>query len=555
MTDYQLSIMPYCLNPECSHPQNPNRSQSCRSCGGPLLLKDRYLSLKPIGKGGFGRTFLGVDRHFPNHPRCVIKQLYLQGATPEVQQKALSLFKQEALQLAELGNHPQIPTLKASFSDRGQFYLVQDWIDGKPLSPQQWQTLPNPESHLWQLLQQLLPVLQYIHQQNVIHRDIKPGNIMRRKADGQYILIDFGVARMLTQTALMGGATVIGTPGFMSPEQMRGKVLPASDLYSLGATCLNLLTAVNPDQMFDIINERWKWRNYLHPDLQISPQLSKILNLLVHPSLRKRAQSAEEVLREMGTFTLPQPPTPPPNITSQPTQVSHPSPQDDIFSQPTQVSNPSLPSNIPSQPTQTSPPPSQTPPTQPSPPQRQLKSRRRPPIMPRQATAAGEAEMEKLRQKMAEPGPQIQIDYTNLEQYLSRKRWQRVNWQKADDETWAILCELVGKPQGHYLFPSDLETLPCLDLQTIDRLWYQGSKGRFGFRVQNAIFRDVGSQYPVFCEVVGWEIQSSSHHPYLQFKAKAPLGHLPSRRWVGGVNIWKHAEVFAQRLEECGVCS
>ncbi|NEO27527.1 MAG: protein kinase [Kamptonema sp. SIO4C4] len=519
--------MSYCLNPDCSHPQNPNRSKTCRSCGHSLLLKERYLCLKPIGQGGFGRTFLGVDRHFPTHPRCVIKQLYVQAANPEVRKKAIALFKQEALRLAELGNHPQIPTLQAYFSDRGQFYLVQDWIDGKPLSPLQWQNIPNKEPHLWQLLQELLPILQYIHQHNVIHRDIKPENIMRRKADGKYILIDFGVARMLTTTALIGGATIIGTPGFMSPEQMRGKVLPASDLYSLGATCLNLLTGIHPDKMFDIINERWQWRDFLPRGTSISPELQKILNHLLHPSLRQRAQSAEEVLREMGIST-PSPTLPPttsptqPDITSQPTQISNPFPQADIHSQPTQVSQP--------------------------PPQRNLKSRRRPPMMPRHSNAAAEAEMEQLRQKMDDNAPQIIIDYTTLKKYLNRKRWQA-----ADNETWSILCELSGKPQGHYLFPSDLENLPCADLQQIDRLWYQASEGKFGFRVQNQIFREVGSQYHVFCEVVQWEAQRLSQPNYLQFKTKAPFGHLPSRRWVGGVHTWKHAKVFAQRLEECGV--
>jgi serine/threonine protein kinase len=102
----------------------------------------------------------------------------------------------------------------------------------------------------------------------------------------------------------MGGATIIGTPGFMSPEQMRGKVLPASDLYSLGATCLNLLVGVHPDNLFDVIEERWQWRDRLPSGTYISPKLAKALNHLIEPSLRQRAQSAEEMIREIGKIPI-----------------------------------------------------------------------------------------------------------------------------------------------------------------------------------------------------------------------------------------------------------
>ncbi|WP_204104194.1 MULTISPECIES: serine/threonine-protein kinase [Spirulina sp. CCY15215] len=512
--------MAYCLNPECTQPQNSKGDRSCKTCGSSLLLKERYRALSALGQGGFGRTFLGIDEHFPKHPTCVIKQLYLQQATPEVHAKAMDLFQQEAVRLSELGNHPQIPTLYAYFSEQGYLFLVQEYIPGPTLNMEAWQKVRNKEEKIWQLLRDILPVLKFIHDRQVIHRDIKPENIMERAENGQIVLIDFGVARLFTGTAMMGGATIIGTPGFMSPEQMRGKVLPASDLYSLGATCLNLLVGVHPDHLFDVIEERWKWRDRLPGGMQISAKLTKVLNHLVEPSLRQRAQSAEEVMREIGNIPLQNQPLSPSPTTQIPKRLT---PQQLITNPQQRTQAMSLPLT-----------------SKPS------KMRG---LMPRQTSVGSEVELEDLRLKLSGESEesQVRIDYTRLKALLSRKRWK-----EADEETRDILCTLMGKRAGTYLFNKDIQKLPCKDLKAIDYLWFKSSQGRFGFQVQKQIYEEVGKEYDLFCQQVGWPVHDEKSHAYLQFNLRSPIGHLPSRSWVGGVSWWKHADILAARLDRCG---
>ncbi|MGK7926766.1 MAG: GUN4 domain-containing protein [Spirulina sp.] len=519
--------MAYCLNPQCTQPQNTQGDRLCASCGSPLLLKERYRAFKALGQGGFGRTFLGVDEHFPKHPTCVIKQLYLQQATPDVTAKAIELFQQEAVRLSELGEHEQIPALYAYFEERGYLFLVQEYIEGSPLAANSWQHVNNKEEKIWQLLRDLLPVLKFIHDRQVIHRDIKPENIMERRENGQLVLIDFGVARLFTRTAIVGGATIIGTPGFMSPEQMRGKVLPASDLYSLGVTCLNLLIGAHPDELFDVIEERWTWRDRLPVGTRVSPKLTRVLNHLIEPSLRQRAQSAEEVMREIGKF---------PTSSRRPLS---PSPT-------TQIRRRSTPKQLitdPQEPTRAlSSPPSSKP--------RKSKPDKMRGLMPRQESAAEERELEDLRLKLSgeEEESRISIDYTRLKDLLVSRRWQ-----DADRETRDILCTLAEKPAATYLYNRDIEKLPCQDLKAIDDLWFNASRGRFGFRVQKQIYEGVGKEYNLFCQQVGWPVHEVKSHSYLQFNLRSPLGHLPSRSWVGGMSWWKHARILAERLEQCGI--
>jgi serine/threonine protein kinase len=487
--------MSYCLNPDCDHPENRDndkrdRAQFCQSCGQAILLKQRYRPIRTLGQGGFGRTFIGADLDLPKSPRCVIKQLFFQTTSAALQEKAIALFEQEALQLSQLGSHPQIPTLAAYFKERGQLYLVQEWINGQSLNPSVWSQHPNLEARIWQLLRDLLPVLQFIHDRNVIHRDIKPDNILQRRADGKFILIDFGIARTLTETAMLGGATVIGTPGFMAPEQMRGKVLPASDLYSLGVTCLNLITGLHPDELFDVVNERWQWRDRLPSGQSLSPALIRILNQLVAPSLRQRVQSATAILRDIGSPappSLPDPSTPTPEPNS-PTRIT-PSPDLD-------------PRSIATDPTTLTP--------------------RTPTLDP------------------------VRIDYTHLKTMLQKRRWEQ-----ADAETWAIFCRLLRKRDNGCLFVGEIDALPCADLKAIDFLWAKYSDRHFGLKVQSQLFLAAEADYPTFCQRVGWPVHRVSHHDYLQFNQRAPQGHLPSRRWVGGTKWWKHTEQLTQKLKTC----
>jgi serine/threonine protein kinase len=261
-------------------------------------MKDRYRAIKPIGQGGFGRTFLAVDEDKPSKPRCVIKQFFPQAQGTSNVEKAAELFEQEAIRLDELGKHAQIPELLAYFTQDQRQYLVQEFIDGQNLAEVLQAEGAFKELQIRELLNSLLPVLDFIHTHNVIHRDIKPENIIRRP-DGQLVLVDFGAAKFATGTALLKTGTRIGSPEYVAPEQAKGKATFASDLYSLGVTCIHLLTELSPFDLFDPGEDAWIWQHYLN-DNAISNELSFILNKLIENAILRRYQSAQEILRVLN---------------------------------------------------------------------------------------------------------------------------------------------------------------------------------------------------------------------------------------------------------------
>jgi serine/threonine protein kinase len=172
--------MSYCLNPHCSSPQKPDSDKFCSTCGFRLLLGDRYRAVRPIGRGGFGKTFLAVDEYKPSQPACVIKQFLPQDRSVLDFDRARELFRQEAMRLEQLGTHAQIPELLAHFEQAEYQYLVQEFIDGHNLMEEVMLHGSFSDRQVWQLLDDLLPVLEFIHHHQVIHRDIKPQNIIRR---------------------------------------------------------------------------------------------------------------------------------------------------------------------------------------------------------------------------------------------------------------------------------------------------------------------------------------------------------------------------------------
>lgn len=297
------AFMTLCVNPECRSPHNPNTAEICSSCGSLLLLRMRYRPIHVLGRGAFGQTLLAIDEDMPYKPYRAVKQFHFSSQHPQVLRKAIELFNQEAKRLDDLGTHPQIPTLFAHFQQEQKLYLVQEFIEGLTLEQELQQRVYN-EAHIWQLLQDLLPVLQFIHQNRVIHRDIKPQNIIRRKIDSKPVLIDFGCAKLISETYLMQPGTLIGTRGYAPPEQMEhGKVDYTSDLYSLGVTCVQMLTGIpTAIEMYDSANQCWRWREYLPPRTSISAELSKILDKLLHISILDRYQSGEEVLQALLLF-------------------------------------------------------------------------------------------------------------------------------------------------------------------------------------------------------------------------------------------------------------
>lgn len=295
--------MSYCLNPRCPKPENSAGTNFCRTCGSKLLLKDRYRAIKPLGQGGFGKTFLAVDEDKPSQPRCVIKQFFPQAQGTNTVHKAAELFTQEAIRLDELGKHPQIPELLAYFSQDSQQYLVQEFIDGKDLAQELTDSNAFNEAQIRALLNDLLPVLQFVHQHQVIHRDIKPENIIRRRSNSQLVLVDFGASKVATGTALARTGTAIGSAGYAAPEQNLGRAVFASDIYGLGVTCIHLLTQRHPFGLFDPSENAWAWRDFLKSP--VSDALGRILDKMLESAINRRYQSAAEVLNDLNSQTPP----------------------------------------------------------------------------------------------------------------------------------------------------------------------------------------------------------------------------------------------------------
>lgn len=295
--------MSYCINPACTQPKNPPSAKQCKSCGASLLLRDRYRIARALGKGGFGATFLARDESLPGRPPCVIKQLRPSADAPHILEMSRELFRREAKTLGKIGNHPQLPRLLDYFEKESEFYLVQEFISGLTLQQEVKRGGPFSEAGVKQFLSEVLPMMQYVHSQEVIHRDIKPANLIRRDQDKKLVLIDFGAVKdkispvennASEQTALT--AYAIGTPGYAPPEQMALRPVYASDIYAIGVTCVYLLTAKSPkDLAYDPTTGELLWRD----KVDISDHFATVLQKMLEISVRHRYQSADAIFRDL----------------------------------------------------------------------------------------------------------------------------------------------------------------------------------------------------------------------------------------------------------------
>ena len=307
-----------CLNPDCPNPLNSDGTKICETCGTPLVtfLRNRFRVIRVLSdEGGFGRTYLAEDVDKLKE-LCVIKQLAPKLPGNWALKKAMELFQKEATRLQQLGEHSQIPTLLAYFEQDNYLYLVQQFIDGQNLSKELQfrrrgigkQARLYAESEIKQILLDLLPVLKYIHQRGVVHRDIKPQNIIRRKKDRRLALIDFGSSKQLTARVQIKAGTSIGSHGYCPIEQIRdGVAFPASDLFSLGATCFHLLTGTSPFKLWTENGYNWvnDWRQYLsHP---IDEQLALVMEKLLKKDIKQRYQSAEQAFNDLSSKPLDSP--------------------------------------------------------------------------------------------------------------------------------------------------------------------------------------------------------------------------------------------------------
>ncbi|MEB3342883.1 serine/threonine-protein kinase [Okeania sp.] len=297
-------INPHNQNPEDNGKQIVNQNETIGNhINCPPILKERYQTIKPLGESVWSHTFLAIDQDKPSKPPCIIKEfvslddrkdLIFQG------QETMPIFSCDPVQLDKIGKHPQIPELLASIEHDGHRYLVQEYIEGRNLATELIENGVFRENRIWQILNQLLPVLEFIHDHHLIHGDIKPENIISRTKPGttipEFVLVDFGVT-ISAHGDLLSIGSINGSAEYAAPEQTQGKVYPKSDIYSLGTTCLHLLTMVSPFELFDIKADKWVWRDYLK--YPISRHLGRILDKMVQRDHRQRYQSAAEIIKDI----------------------------------------------------------------------------------------------------------------------------------------------------------------------------------------------------------------------------------------------------------------
>jgi serine/threonine protein kinase len=300
------------------------------------VLDGRYKLIKQIGAGGFGHTFIARDMRRPGSPPCVVKQLKPASDDPNFIREARRLFNTEAETLEKLGSHDQIPQLLAYFEEDKQFFLVQEFVEGRSLYDELKAPLPDvsdldnasqdrilaelanidapvrdkqlSEVEVLKILKDVLEVLEFVHSEGVIHRDIKPDNLIRRKKDQKIVLIDFGAVRAMqdTNTKLSQDekgesrfTVSIGTPGYMPSEQCAGRPTYNSDIYALGMVAIKAITGYSPtDLPTDPATGELVWRD----KAQVSNGLAMVLTRMVRYHYTQRYQSVREVNQGIATF-------------------------------------------------------------------------------------------------------------------------------------------------------------------------------------------------------------------------------------------------------------
>ena len=268
------------------------------------LLNQRFQIIKELGNGGFATTYLASDRQ-SKQARCAVKQLQPKFNSPSVWESAKERLATEAMVLQWLGKHPQIPEFIGHFEENKQFYLVLEFIEGEEFEQEIHRHMLN-EPQAIDFLVDILGILESVHQQGIIHRDIKPSNLIRRKQDGRMILIDFGAVKEIGTMAFDSSkqelkTQIIGTPGYMPPEQNNGKPIYSSDIYALGKTVIFGMTDKSPTEWETVSTDLGGSWNH---KIAISEAFLKIINRMTAESVAQRYRNVREVLEDLEPLQM-----------------------------------------------------------------------------------------------------------------------------------------------------------------------------------------------------------------------------------------------------------
>jgi hypothetical protein len=254
-----------------------------------MLQGGRYVLRGPLGEGSQGRTYEAFDRR--DGRMVAIKRFDVRGARTW---KGAELAEREARVLQSL-SHPKLPRYIDHFEEGGALCLVMEKIEGETLATLRARGVALPPDDVFRFLEDASSVLDYLHRRPVpvVHRDLKPGNVIRR-SDGTFAFVDFGAVRDKLRPE--GGSTVVGTFGYMAPEQFQGRALPASDVYAVGATALALLTGCEPETLP---------HRGLAIDVRaaiggrIDPAFVRVLERMLDPDPDRRAARLRPLLEEL----------------------------------------------------------------------------------------------------------------------------------------------------------------------------------------------------------------------------------------------------------------
>lgn len=273
------------------------------------LLKERYQIIQPLSSGTFGQTYIAIDIYETTKwSKCVVKHLKANNKDPLYLETLKHCFIRETEILKLLQNHPGIPKLLACFEEEAEFYIVQEFIEGNTLSSEL--AISTNYGQCWsekqciKVLQEVLSLLNFIHNQGVIHCDIDPNNLIRRNSDGTLFLLDFSAAQQFSKPDYQKSDAVISINssllrpeffrvGYLAPEQLAGSPQPNSDIYGLGIIAITALSGLNPSQLklHPRTNEiAWQQEG------QVSNELASIINQMIRYDFNQRYQSAFDVL-------------------------------------------------------------------------------------------------------------------------------------------------------------------------------------------------------------------------------------------------------------------
>jgi len=288
------------------------------------ILHESYEILALLGQGGFARTYTAAQRNKPNNPLCVVKEIPFPSSNdPRVLERGRKRFEREASALCRLGRNSRIPELFDRFEENDYFYLVQEYVEGHPLSQELTAGDRWNEEQTVAFLREVLEILESVHKENIIHRDITPANLIRRQTDTQIVLIDFGAVKEIStftsnSTGEILTSQAIGTSGYMPAEQYNPRSVPQpyNDIYALGIIAIQAVTGQRPTNLpqepetGEIV---WDYSTPDRPAVQVSDDLKNILTKMVRFHFQDRYQSVDEVLQDLDSLQLtPPPPLPPP---------------------------------------------------------------------------------------------------------------------------------------------------------------------------------------------------------------------------------------------------